>query len=301
MIEELKTFIAVVESGSFTKAAEVINLSQPSVSIHIKNLEKYFNVNIITRSNKQRNILITENGELLYKRAKEIIKVIEITKDELKNLDDTVKGHLRIGASLTIGEYFLPKFLGEFAKKYPEIQVEVVIGNTEKICDDVKTLKLDIGIIEGVSSSYDFRQEFFSEDKMVLMIPFNHELVNCENFLDLLQNEKWICREQGSGTREYLNLFLTRNKIKPKSMMVLGSNYSIKEAVRNNLGITLISSYVAEEAASNKEVSLIQLNEDYKRSFSYILPKDMLLTRAVEAFIEQLQVINKGDSDKKIK
>lgn len=84
MIEELKTFIAVVEYENFTKAGEILHLSQPSVSVHIKNLEKQFNTDLISRSVKQKNIVITESGRVLYKRAKEIIKILEDTKNELK-------------------------------------------------------------------------------------------------------------------------------------------------------------------------------------------------------------------------
>lgn len=294
MIEELKTLIAVVENGSFTKASEKRRLSQPSVSIHIKNLEEYFKVNLIKRSNKQKSIFITENGQLLYKRAKEIIKIIEITKGDLLNLSDSVKGSLKIGASLTIGEYFLPEFLSYFTNKYPEVDIEVVIENTLDICEDVKGIKFDLGLIEGIASSFEFKQGYFSEDKMVLMVPYNHPLINENNFQSKLCKERWICREEGSGTREYLNMFLSNKEIKLKSIMVLGSNNMVKEAVKNNLGITMISSYVADIAARYKEVSIINLEEEYKRHFSYILPKDMITTKLSEIFIDELVKYSKN-------
>ena len=288
MIEELKTLIAVVENGSFTKASEKRRLSQPSISIHIKNLEEYFSVNLIRRSNKQKNIFITENGQLLYRRAKEIVKILEVTKDDLLNLSDSVMGTLKIGASLTIGEYLLPKFLSYFSSKYPEVDIEIVIENTFDICEGVKGLKFDLGLIEGIAPSFEFRQGYFSEDDMVLMVPFNHSLTKEIDFEENLYNERWICREEGSGTREYLNMFLAKKEIKPRSIMVLGSNTLVKEAVKNNLGITLISSYVAEAAENHKEVSVINLKEEYKRHFSYILPKDMVTTRLAEIFIDEL-------------
>lgn len=288
LIEELKTLIAVVENGSFTKAAEQRNLSQPSISIHIKNLEEYFGVNLIKRSNKQKNIYITENGYLLYKRAKEIIKIINITKSDLLNLSDTIKGSLKIGASLTIGEYLLPLFLKYFTNKYPEVEIEIVIGNTLDICEDVRNIKLDLGLIEGIAPSFEFKQGYFSEDTMVLMVPFNDSLLEEIDFEKKLHNERWICREEGSGTREYLNMFLANREIKPKSIMVLGSNNLVKEAVKNNLGITLISSHVAEESEKYNEVSIIKLEEEYKRHFSYILPKDMIVTKLTEIFIKEI-------------
>lgn len=288
MLEELKTFIAVVEYENFTKAGESINLSQPSVSVHIKNLESYFNTELITRSVKKKTIAITESGVLLYKRAKEILKLLENTKDELKNVSNTIKGHLKIGASLTIGEYFLPGFLSEFSKEYPDVEIELLIENTTNICDKIKNLKIDVGLIEGVAPSFDFNQNYFLEDRMVLMLPYNDPMVSKEFSYTLLKDRRWIARENGSGTREYLNMFLTTKEIIPKSMMVLGSNYSVKEAVKNNLGITLISNYVAEEGVKNKELSVIELKENYKRHFSYITPKDIMSSKATDVFIKKL-------------
>lgn len=293
MLEELKTFIAVVEYENFTKAGERVNLSQPSVSVHIKNLEEYFGVSLVTRSVKKKNIVITESGLLLYKRAKEMLKLMETTKDELKNISNTVKGHLRIGASLTIGEYFLPDFLSEFSKAYPDIEIEVIIANTNSICDKIKNLKIDIGLIEGVAPSFDFNQQYFSEDRMVLMVPYNDPITREKFSYELLKNRRWISRESGSGTREYLNMFLTTKEITPKSIMVMGSNYSVKEAVKNNLGITLISNYVAEAGIRNNELSVIELEESYKRHFSYIVPKDIAITKATQVFIESLKNYSK--------
>ena len=178
MIDELKTFIAVVDFKNFTRAGESINLSQPSVSTHIKNLESYFNTQLINRSIKQKNIVITESGYLLYKKAKEILHMIDSTKAELRSLDGHVKGHLRIGASLTIGEYLLPKFLAKFSSKYPDIEFELIIENTHNICSKIKNFTLDIGLIEGTTPSSDFNQNYFLEDKMVIACSKNSDILN---------------------------------------------------------------------------------------------------------------------------
>lgn len=294
MIEELKTFIAVVDFQNFTKAGESINLSQPSVSTHIKNLELYFNTKLINRSVKQKNIVITESGYLLYKKAKELLQMIESTKDELKSLEGDIKGHLRIGASLTIGEYILPKFLASFSNRYPGIEFELLIENTNHICDKVKNFTLDIGLIEGTVSSSEFNQNYFSEDRMVIACAKNSDILDGEFSIDKLQNRNWIVREDGSGTREYLNMFLTTNKIITNNLLVLGSNYAIKEAVKNNLGITIISNYVTEPAVINGELQTIELERIYTRPFSYILPKNINTSPSTTLFIQELEkYINK--------
>ena len=278
MIEELRTFIAVVEYENFTKAGEILHLSQPSVSVHIKNLEKQFNTDLISRSVKQKNIVITESGRVLYKRAKEIIKILEDTKNEVENISNVVNGHLRIGASYTIGEYFLPAFLGYFVKKYPDVKIELIIDNTRKICEKVKHFKVDIGLIEGNLTSFEFEQEHFLMDNLVLMLPNEYEHIRATKDYSCLQNLNWVTREVGSATRESL-----------KGIITLGSSFAVKEAVKNDLGITLISDFVVKhEVEFDKSISIIELDDIYKRYFSYILPKKIKYSNAVAAFKEEL-------------
>ena len=289
MIEELKTFITVVEVKNFTKAAEQLNLSQPSVSNHIKNLENYFGVTLINRSVKQKSIFITERGYILYKKAKEIVSLLETTYMEIQNKSDSIKGSIKVGASLTIGEYVLPDFLAYFSKKYPDIDIEIVIENTATICNELKDVILDVGLIEGTSSSSSFEQEYFSKDEMVLAFPYNNNIMGEKFSFGKLQNQRWIAREEGSGTREFLNMFLGVNELTPENIMILGSNYAVKEAVKNNLGITIISKLVAAPAVENKEIHTIDLGENYIRHFSYILPKHITTSKATQIFLEELK------------
>lgn len=288
MFDELKTFIAVVEYKNFTKAGEHINLSQPTVSLHIKRLEEYFETTLIQRSVKQKNIVITKTGEILYSRAKQLILLLDETVEELNGYTEDVKGDLHIGASLTIGEYFLPKFLSEFCSKYPDVHIKVTIQNTETICNKVKNLDMDVGLVEGIICASTFISDNFYKDKMVLAVPYNNylskEVFKAENF----NNEVWISREEGSGTGEYLKMFLGNHNINPKNVMVFGSNLAVKEGVKNNLGITFVSSFVVNEAVKNKEISIIDTGSEFIRNFTYILPKNTIISKATKTFIEML-------------
>lgn len=290
MFEELKTFISVVELKNFTKAAAALNLSQPSVSTHIKNLENHFGVVLINRSVKQKNIIITESGYKLYARAKEILNLLDITYSDLHNIPDTISGTLKIGASLTIGEYILPKFLSYFLKKYPYIDVEVSIKNTSSICSYVKNLSIDLGLIEGSPTVSNINQHYFFEDSLVLAYPADENLLRNKISTENLQNKNWVVREEGSGTREYLNLFLAQNKITPKSITVLGSNYAVKEAVKDGLGITVISSLVIESEVKNKELNILPLDKSFNRHYSCIAPSNINKTEACSIFIKELAV-----------
>lgn len=289
MIEELKTFISVVELNNFTKAAKYLNLSQPSVSNHIKSLERYFDTKIIDRSIKQKNIYITDNGKLLYKKAKIILNILDTTMDELHSTSGNIEGHLKIGASLTIGEYILPNFLKNFCNKYPNIQIEVLIENTKSIYDKLSNISLDIGLVEGTSSAQNLNQTFLYEDKMVLAIPYDSD-IDEENFnLDMLKDYNWIGREKGSGTRQYLDMFFNNYKIHPKGIMIFGSNYAVKEAVKNNLGVTIISNLIAYPSYLNKELKIITLDNNFTRNFSCILADNITHSKANDLFIKELK------------
>lgn len=289
MFEELKTFIAVVDCKNFTKAAENLNLSQPSVSTHIKNLEAFFEVTLINRSVKQKSISITESGYVLYKRAKEILNIFNVTVKEVKELTDSVKGVLKIGASSTIGEYILPKFISEFYSKYPEINLEVLIDNTYGIATKLKNMNLDVGIVEGSVASAYFNQEYFLDDKMVLAVPYDSGIKKSNLNINDLQNKNWVAREYGSSARQYLNLFLSRNKLIPQNVTVLGSNFAIKEAVRDNVGITIMSNIVIDEYVDAKKVSIYELDDNFNRYFSFIYLKDTPLSTLANIFIEELK------------
>lgn len=200
MIEELKTFLAVVDKKSFTKAAAAINISQPSVSLHISNLEKYFQTKLIERSNKQRSIFITAQGDLLYKRAKQILSVLEETKEELLQSDHSPSGTLRIGASMTIGEFLLPSILSEFMKLYPNIKLDMTVENTEHIYEKFKNYDIDIALIEGTVPVENYIHHNFYKDAMVIVAPVSFQYDKSAQLKTALSNQTWIHREKGSGT-----------------------------------------------------------------------------------------------------
>ena len=291
MIDELKTFIAVVDENSFTKAANCLNISQPSVSLHIVALEKHFNTRLIERSNKQRSILITQTGEMLYKKAKQIISLLDDTKQELNNYHNSTSGTLKLGASMTIGEYLLPSILGEFIKEFPNINLEVTIENTHNIYEKFKNYDIDIALTEGTVPVHSYTFKNFYKDTMVAVTP---NIFTYDKNMELkayLSNQTWIHREEGSGTGENLNIFLNREGISPKNFIILGSNYAIKEAVRNNLGVTFISSLVVTTAANNNELKIIPTKTNYTRYFSYLV-HEKNLSRLATLFIDKLEKCN---------
>lgn len=130
IVDTLKVFVTVVEQSNFSRAAEILNLSQPGVSLHIRNLENEFGVKLLHRSSKQ--VKTTEAGHILYARAKQILSQYEAASEEISLLRNEVTGSLKIGASFTIGEYILPVY-SQFVNQYPQVDVHVNIANTEEI------------------------------------------------------------------------------------------------------------------------------------------------------------------------
>lgn len=289
MLEELKTFITVVEQNNFTKAATQLHLSQPTVSAHIKHLEERFQTALIQRSIKQKHIVITPSGYKLFQFAKEILNLVECAYKVVPAVDDDLYGTIKVGASLTIGEYIMPNFLAEFKKKYPKLNVELYINNSTSICNKIKEFTLDIGFIEGMITSSEFKQDYFFKDQLVIAFPYEEGFENKKLSVKELQYQKWIVRESGSGTRSYLDNFLNQYQLIPECIMVVGSNYAIKEAVKNNLGITLISYFVAQVAEQHKELSIVYLDEKFSRQFSYIMPAQMPPTNTVDILLEEFK------------
>lgn len=280
MIEALKTFIAIVEEGGFTKASKKINLSQPAVSAQIKALEKYFNTELIIRSNKR--LIIKENGYVLYNKAKEIVKLFDETKEAVKNNSGDIQGTLKIGATYTIGECIIPDVLARFTEVYPKVRVETYIAGTSDIMDKVKDMKVDIGLIEGMVHCNTIDQVFFQEDELVLLVSEHHPFAGKEVKIEELSNERWIMREEGSGTRSYLDLFLSKHKIVPESMVVLGSNTLVLKGIQKGMGITIASKRLLNEPY--KGIAMASLPEKFNRSLSYILPQNSYVSSIVPIF-----------------
>ncbi len=288
MIEEMKTFIEVVKCKNFTKAAKKVNLSQPSVSVHIKRLEEYLDARLIDRSSKSKNVDITQSGYIVYEQSKKIMSLLKETKQKIEELESTNGGKLVIGASMTIGDYLLPKILSDFKRENPNIEIEVIINNTMVICDKLNKMEIDIGLVEGIDTHFNFKRRDFYNDQLMIAVSKDSELLNSEFSIDKLQNQTWVSREEGSGTQEFLKIFFMQYNINPKNILVLGSNYSVKEVVKNNIGITLISEKVIEDSLYHGDIKILPTKKNYIRKFSYILSPSKENTKCLDLFLKVL-------------
>lgn len=286
--DELKTFVTLAEVKNFTKTAEILLMSQPSVSLHIKNLEKEFQTKLFVRSPKF--LQITPTGEILYERAKQMITIYEQTKQDILEHHHSIKGELKIGASFSIGEYILPSLLFEIQNDYPELEIHVVIGNTEEIVQSVRLYQVDIGLIEGQTNEKELSVHSFMEDELYIVSSNNHELAKKDEVtMADLQNQAWVTREVGSGTREYLNHFFRSNGLKVKSLLTISSSQGIKETLINGMGLSLLSRSVIERDVQQGILSIIKLkNQSFNRTLSYVFSPVMQSKKNVKTFISAL-------------
>ncbi|SEU10441.1 LysR family transcriptional regulator [Paenibacillus sp. NFR01] len=288
--DALRTFVVLAESQNFTKASELLHISQPSVSLHIKNLESEFQAQLFLRSPKF--VQITPSGELLYQRAKQILLLYDQAKEELWAQRHSLQGELVVGASFTIGEYLLPALLAKLRQAYPQLNLRVEIGNTDEIVRLVRLLEVDIGLIEGPAHDKELSVLPFMEDELVIIASKAHHPIGPNPGWPALQDQTWVTREEGSGTREYFNHFIRINGLKIKSLLTIGSNQGVKESVIQGMGLSLLSRHAIERELAYGELAVIELKPHrFMRTLSYVTSPIMKNKRSVEALIEVLQKI----------
>ena len=284
--DALKTFITLAELNNFTKTAELLHISQPSVSLHIKNLEKEFQTTLFIRSPK--SVQITHTGQILYERAKQILATYAAAKEEIVAHYHDIQGTLIIGASFTIGEYVLPPILVRLQQQFPQLELQIIIGNTEEIIQLAKLLQIDIGLIEGQSNDQELIIHPFMQDELFIVAPSNHPLTKRSSItISELQQQNWVAREPGSGTRIYLEHLFRTCSLQVKSLLTISSNQGIKESVIQGLGLSLLSGCVIEREIKNGDLAILPLKgQHFTRTFSYLYSPTMKNKRNVEALLD---------------
>ena len=286
--DALKTFITLVEVNNFTKASEILHISQPSVSLHIKNLEQELQTTLFIRSPK--SVQITPTGEILYKRAKQIMAITEAAKDDIAAYHQEVQGTLVIGASFTIGEYILPPIIASLQQRFPQLELQIIIGNTKEIIQYTKLLQVDIGLIEGQAHDNELLIKPFMQDELFIVSASNHPLTKQQPIsADKLQQQSWVAREEGSGTRYYLDHLFRANGLLVQSLLTISSNQGVKESVMQGLGLSLLSACVIERELKNGDMAILSLEgQHFMRTFSYLCSPTMKNKRNVDILIEAL-------------
>lgn len=283
-LRHLKIFIRVADSGSMTAAAEALYISQPTVSQAIAELEDYYGVKLFDRLS--RRLYITETGKRLLSYARHITALFDEMEKSMRNPDNS--GIIKIGASITVGTYLLPKLVNEFANRYPSLQIKAFTKNTKDIETLIIQNAIDFGVIEGIVHTPDIVSNSFMDDELVLVCGRSHPLFEAESISPFdLGKLNFIVREQGSGTRELFENIMAANDIKWHLAWECNGSDSLKTAAVNGIGVAVVSKLLVEDEVKAGTLSIIKpAGLDFKRKFSIIYHKNKYLTDAMKAFFD---------------
>src|SRR5262249_37480593 len=231
---------AVAQSGSMTRGAEHLQISQPAVSKQIQALERILGVHLFDRIG--RRIYLSQAGEMLADYARRLFALAREAETTMADLRAAGRGKLTIGASTTIGTYLLPGVLAEFWRRHPGVELLVEIENTEQVHRRLAGLELDIGLTEGFVEGEELEAEVFHRDELVVIAPPGHRLAGEPRVpLSAVQGEPFILREPGSGARGGWERALGRLKLAVRVAMALGSTEAIKRVVAAGVGLAVVS------------------------------------------------------------
>lgn len=292
-LSRLYTFIRLAELKSFSLVAEELKLTQPAVSIQVKVLEEYFNAQLVERTSE--GVTLTAEGRLLYREAREMLRLWENIGQKIDELRAVVKGALTIGASTIPAEYILPGLVVQFCQTYPLIELKMEVSDSGSVIQDLLRKRYDIGIV-GVKPEEEEIVSFpIAYDRLMLVVPNNHPLTLCERVTgrDIL-SERFIVREEGSGTRKAMREGLAQIGLKVSDLKVaaqLGSAEAVIAAVEAGLGVAIVSSLAAERAEKLQRLKIVPVEGfQVQRQFylSYLTQHQEHLL--IQKFIEYLRV-----------
>ena len=285
---QIKIFKTVVEKGGFSLAAQELHMTQSSVSQQIQALEAYFGMKLFDRM--YRKIIVTQAGAALYPYAIELERLYQDADKTMQALKEDIAGQLRIGCSMTIGEYVMPSILVSFSRMHPLVSISMDVANTEQITSMVIGGSISLGFIEGHYEKMDMlTDKQFAGDQLIVIAPIDSKLSLKPMSLAELMNARWVTREKDSGTRIIFEEYLAARGLDPQKLNVvleMGSTQAVKEAVKAGMGIAAISGLTVENAIKYGELSVIPLEEGViERKFTMLYCKDRFQTCAVEKFI----------------
>jgi DNA-binding transcriptional LysR family regulator len=288
-LNHLAVFHAVAQAGSMTLGAERLDISQPAASKEVQELERALGIHLFDRIG--RRIRLSQAGEILADYARRLFGLAQEAEAAMADVRAVVRGRLVVGASTTIGAYLLPGVAAAFWRRSPGIELLVEIANTEQVHRRVVGLELDVGLTEGFVEEEELDAEVFHRDELVVIAPPGHRLAGKTRVpLSALQEEPFILREPGSGTRAVEERALARLKLPVRVVMALGSTEAIKRVVAEGVGLAIVSRLaVCAESAAGALAVLPVAGLHIKRPLHLVRRKGRRDGPALQAFFAVLR------------
>lgn len=269
----LKVFESAARNLSFTLASRELRISQPAISKHIQELESLYKVQLFVRSGTK--ISITNEGELLLAHTERILNAFRQLEYEMNLFTKHFTGTLRIGASSTLSQYIIPPLLASFLKKFPDIKLNVISGNSLDIEKSLLEKRIDLGMVEGVSRNSNLHYSPFLRDELVAITSTQSMLAQYDELTpEQLKQMPMVVRENGSGTLDVFESALQSIKLRPSDLnifMQLGSTESIKLFLDNSDTIGIVSIHAVNKDLASGRFKIIDINGlTIKRTFQFI-------------------------------
>ena len=284
----LQVFHTVARLLSFTKAAESLHMTQPAVTFQVRQLEEYFNTRLFDRTHNR--ISLTDAGKRVFEYADQIFDLYAKMENAVRDMTGEISGILIIGASTTIAEYMLPALLGDFKRKYPDINVHLKVSNSDGIVSMVENNDIDLGVVESAVMNKNLVVENCRHDRLVAIVPPQHSLASEQKVqLKDLMSHAYIAREEGSGTREVIHEYLTNAGMKPSDIhvaMELGSPEAIKGAVEAGMGVSIVSEVTIHKEMQLGTLVALELDPPMERPFSFVHQKQKFRQRAMDELLD---------------
>ena len=283
-LKQLKVFLAVASHENVSMAAEELAMSQSAASTALKELEQRFDVVLFDRVGKR--LQLNEQGALLRPQAAALLSQAEQIESSLIRHSDV--GELKVGATLTIGNYVAIGIMAAFIQDHTSAQVELDVENTRAIASKVRNFELDIGLIEGELQEPDLDVQYWRDDTLSVFCSPQHPLAKKKELSDAdLKQADWIIREKGSGTRQAFDRAMSGMLSEIILRLELQHTEGIKRAVEAGLGIGCLSELTLQDAFKRGTlVPLLAPQRDWTRKFYFILHKQKFLSRGVQSWID---------------
>jgi DNA-binding transcriptional LysR family regulator len=284
---QLTIFATVVDTQGITAAAKKLCMTQPAVSIQMKQLEAHYGLKLIEVIGKK--IYVTAAGHKLYQTYQRV-------KHELSNLDmefSELQGGLKGSLDLSIvstAKYFIPQFLGKFHQLYPHINIRLRVMNRNEIIKRLENNLDDMVIMSQPSNSLPIVKEVLLEDELVICAPYNHPLTKRNRVsLHELESEPFIIRELGSGTRMVMERLFHQYQIKPNVVMEFGSSSAIKQTIIAGFGLSCLSKMSIQAELSLKQLAILNIKElPIKHPWYLVMLKGKSISPAAKSFLDFL-------------
>ena len=267
----LRMFLTVVESQSFSRAAEALFISQSAVSKGVRELEHQLELPLVERGTPaakgMRGVQLTDSGQALYEHARGIFALERTAAEDVRDRVGLRKGRLRIGASTTVAGYWLPASISSFMDRHPGIGIELVVGNTEAISKAIIECRVDMGFVEGRVDDPRVVASLWKHEPLQFVVTADSPLgAGRAPTVAELNRQTWLLRESGSGTRQVAQALLSSRGVRPRMVVEIGSNEAIAQTVASGTGMAVLPAAVVADLIAIGRLRAVRVGKDQQPS-----------------------------------